>query len=855
MLLDYLKRLWKICLMPDNLYNTLLKYINDPSDPDINYALGREYEKLGHTAGAISYLLRAAERTKDRLLTYECLVRIANCFDLQGNRQNTTRDMYRAAIAWMPERPEAYYLIAKRHERDSHWGESYMYAVLGHEMEIKQKNLKDLGVGFDPEWGLLFTKARSGWWLGKNGQSRRGLQYLIDHQFKNMDYYHQKLLEEKVIEFGSGSKDDIFRTYWKKDHENLRYKFPGSEKIERNYAQVYQDMFILSILDGKRNGTFLEVGGCDPHWGNNTATLEQDFNWKGVSIELNDKYAESYRKARPKTVLYNQDAITTDYRSLLKNHFDDKVIDYLQMDIDPPINTLKCLYEIPFDEYKFRIITYEHDYKTDMTREIKEKSREFLRSKGYMLVVDDVSPDGYWDFEDWWVHPDLVDPELVKKMMSVTGKTKSADDYIFAKETIELELTDTMETIEDIKTKIVDTYTDYDPKYSWGWSTLNKAGHLIDCTEEICTRVDNPICVEIGVFAGKSLLPIAISLRRNKKGIIYGIDPWTNEEAIKGYSGVDEEYWNTINLQQKYEFFQQLLTDFDLKEYVNTIVGASDDVPEIKNIDLLHIDGQHTEQAMRDAKKFASQVTLNGYCFVDDVAWGEVADVPYLLKDMGFVEVHRVDTGVMYKRNQIKELTNISSFTINSNFNKRSFIVDNFYVDPMTIREFAQRQEYVQGGLGRGFIGRRTVQQFLFPGLKESFESIMQKRITIWDEHGMNGRFQLNIAGEQLVYHCDSQKYAAMIYLTPNAPPSCGTSTFMHKASKVYHNSDPRINEVFYGVKTTMDGTIHDRVDSFGNIFNRLVIFDSGLLHAASDYFGADMEDGRLWHMFFFDAE
>ena len=270
---------------------------------------------------------------------------------------------------------------------------------------------------------------------------------------------------------------------------------------------------------------------------------------------------------------------------------------------------------------------------------------------------------------------------------------------------------------------------------------------------------------------------------------------------------------------------------------------------------MLHIDGQHTEQAMRDAKKFASQVTLNGYCFVDDVAWGEVADVPYLLKDMGFVEVHRVDTGVMYKRNQIKELTNISSFTINSNFNKRSFIVDNFYVDPMTIREFAQRQEYVQGGLGRGFIGRRTVQQFLFPGLKESFESIMQKRITIWDEHGMNGRFQLNIAGEQLVYHCDSQKYAAMIYLTPNAPPSCGTSTFMHKASKVYHNSDPRINEVFYGVKTTMDGTIHDRVDSFGNIFNRLVIFDSGLLHAASDYFGADMEDGRLWHMFFFDAE
>jgi hypothetical protein len=614
-------------------------------------------------------------------------------------------------------------------------------------------------------------------------------------------------------------------------------------------------MFILSVLDGKRNGTFLEVGGCDPYWGNNTATLEQDFNWKGISIELDEKYAESYRKDRPRTALYNQDAITTDYRSLLKNNFEDKVIDYLQMDIDPPINTLKCLYQIPFDEYKFRVITYEHDYRTDMTREIREKSREYLRSKGYMLIVDDVSPDGYWNFEDWWVHPDLVSLELLNKMMCVTGKTKKAADYIFSKETNILELTDTMETIDDVKIKVVNTYEDYDQKVHWGWASLNKSGYFIDCVEEICTRVDNPVCVEIGVYAGKSLLPIAMSLQRNKKGIVYGIDPWTNEEAIKGYSGPNEYYWGLIDLKEKYEFFQNLISEFDLSKYVITVVDASDNVPEIKNIDLLHIDGQHTEQAVRDAKKFASQVTLNGYCFVDDITWGEVADVPYFLKDMGFVEVHRVDTGVMYKRNQIKELTDISSFTINSNFNKRSFIVDNFYADPMAIREFAQRQEYVQGGLGRGFIGRRTVKQFLFPGIKESFESIMQKKITAWDEHGMNGRFQLNIGGEQLVYHCDSQKYAAMIYLTPNAPPSCGTSTFMHKKSRVYHNSDPRINEVFDGAKTTMDGTIHDRVDSFGNIFNRLVIFDAGCIHAASDYFGADMEDGRLWHMFFFDAE
>lgn len=194
-------------------------------------------------------------------------------------------------------------------------------------------------------------------------------------------------------------------------------------------------------------------------------------------------------------------------------------------------------------------------------------------------------------------------------------------------------------------------------------------------------------------------------------------------------------------------------------------------------------------------------------------------------------------------------------FRINTNTAKRAFIVDNFYEDPIAIRKFAQEQEYVDGGFGRGFIGKRTVRQFLFPGIKESFESIMQKKITKWEEHGMNGRFQINIAGEPVVYHCDSQNYAAMIYLTPDAPPGCGTSTFMHKKTRTYHNSQPGINEVFYNIKTTLDRNPYDKVDSFGNIFNRLVIFDAGCIHAASEYFGADMEDGRLWHMFFFDAE
>lgn len=182
---------------------------------------------------------------------------------------------------------------------------------------------------------------------------------------------------------------------------------------------------------------------------------------------------------------------------------------------------------------------------------------------------------------------------------------------------------------------------------------------------------------------------------------------------------------------------------------------------------------------------------------------------------------------------------------------KRAFIIDNFYEDPYAVREFALQQEYFDDP---GYIGRRTRTQHFLPGVKEAFEEIMNTRITEWESYGMNGRFQHNFAGEKLVYHCDEQMWAGMIYLTPDAPPQCGTSTYRHRETKVHHSSNPRIMECF-NQKTFLDKTPYETVDVFGNVFNRLVIFDGHLIHAASEYFGSDINDCRLWHMFFFDAE
>jgi hypothetical protein len=191
---------------------------------------------------------------------------------------------------------------------------------------------------------------------------------------------------------------------------------------------------------------------------------------------------------------------------------------------------------------------------------------------------------------------------------------------------------------------------------------------------------------------------------------------------------------------------------------------------------------------------------------------------------------------------------NTNKFKINKNFDKRFFVVDNFYENPNEVREFALQQWFFDD---QGYLGMRTRKQFLFEGVKEKFEEIMGRKITQWEDQPMNGRFQTCVAGTPLVYHCDEQLWAAMVYLTPDAPFETGTSFYAHKKTKIRHNSHPDILECF-NQKTFLDGTHYELVDTIGNVYNRLVIFDGGLIHAPSEYFGWDIPSSRLFHMYFF---
>lgn len=189
-------------------------------------------------------------------------------------------------------------------------------------------------------------------------------------------------------------------------------------------------------------------------------------------------------------------------------------------------------------------------------------------------------------------------------------------------------------------------------------------------------------------------------------------------------------------------------------------------------------------------------------------------------------------------------------FYVNKNISKRLYVVDNFYHDPDEIRNFALNSvEYVADL--RYYKGLRSTQAFRPPGMKEVFENIIGQPIKVWDEYGYNGCFQICTAEDPQVYHNDTQRWAAMVYLSPNAPIESGTRFHRSKITGARHVKDVPFEGTFSG--GFYDSTKFDNVDSIGNVYNRLIIMDAECIHSAGPYFGYDKPTGRLTHLFFFD--
>ena len=190
-------------------------------------------------------------------------------------------------------------------------------------------------------------------------------------------------------------------------------------------GQANQDKFIVHILKEKRNGYFLEIGSNDPIHINNTYLLEKHYGWKGIMVEYESKFLPLYKKERPNSIHLINDATMIDYKNVFETNNMPLSFDYLQIDLEAnngsTINTLKKLDSEIFDTYKFATVTFEHDiYHTNFDN-TRLKSREIFKKRGYVCVFKDISNDDL-PYEDWYVHPDLVDMNYVNNLIEKNNK-------------------------------------------------------------------------------------------------------------------------------------------------------------------------------------------------------------------------------------------------------------------------------------------------------------------------------------------------------------------------------------------------------------------------------------------------
>ena len=158
-------------------------------------------------------------------------------------------------------------------------------------------------------------------------------------------------------------------------------------------------------------------------------------------VEYDSSYLPLYKQYRPHSIHVINDATTVDYKNVFEKNNMPLLFDYLQIDLEADngstIKTLQKLDCTIFDTYKFATVTFEHDIYHTNFGNTRVESRNIFKKRGYVCVFEDINNEGN-PYEDWYVHPDLVDMDYVNNLIknnkknyidnSITGKTISWTD-------------------------------------------------------------------------------------------------------------------------------------------------------------------------------------------------------------------------------------------------------------------------------------------------------------------------------------------------------------------------------------------------------------------------------------------
>ena len=195
-------------------------------------------------------------------------------------------------------------------------------------------------------------------------------------------------------------------------------------------------------------------------------------------------------------------------------------------------------------------------------------------------------------------------------------------------------------------------------------------------------------------------------------------------------------------------------------------------------------------------------------------------------------------------------------------------VIENFYENPESIRKFALAQKYT-------FCHEVANIDYVYPGCrtqdlsnldKALFDKICTKLVSVFhnaeNDHMrwvITTSFQ-SVSAEyaQGVIHTDHNTvFAAVLYLTPDAPLNSGTSLFKKNKTfdeKKYQQALDDNDERFKAGEIAMSTDYHSMFDEIvrvNNVYNTLILYEGRHYHAANQFFGKTMQDSRLAQVFF----
>lgn len=180
-----------------------------------------------------------------------------------------------------------------------------------------------------------------------------------------------------------------------------------------------------------------------------------------------------------------------------------------------------------------------------------------------------------------------------------------------------------------------------------GWCTREKAYKMSEYINS-----DTSLCVELGVWGGRSLL--AIALAASKNATIIGIDAWSPQASLEGINDkANNDWWEKVDYDFMFNYAKKLMIQNNVSNvqlWKNTTLSVVDKF-ENESIDFLHQDSNHSEEvSCAEVEAYYNKVKRGGIWVFDDTNWETTQKAQAMLISKGYTELYNSGEWKIYQR-------------------------------------------------------------------------------------------------------------------------------------------------------------------------------------------------------------